>query len=54
MTLADAREQDQLPVGPGAAPALGMIFPAGDVDHYRFTVDAGTEVTSRWAHPMKS
>lgn len=43
--LADAREQDQLPVGPGAAPAQGMIFPAGDIDHYRFTVDAGTEVT---------
>lgn len=44
-TVAEAQEQNQLPVGPGAAPALGMIFPAGDIDHYRFTVDAGTDVT---------
>ena len=44
-TVAEAQKQDQLPVGPGAAPALGMIFPAGDIDHYRFTVDTGTDVT---------
>ena len=44
-TVAEAQEQNQLPVGPGAAPALGMIFPAGDIDHYRFIVDAGTDVT---------
>lgn len=42
--LAEAMDQDQLPVGPGAAPANGMIFPAGDIDHYRFTVDAGTDI----------
>ncbi len=43
-TLSDAMEQDQLPVGPGAAAANGMIFPAGDIDHYHFTVDAGTDI----------
>lgn len=43
-TLAEAQEQDQLPVGPGAAAANGMIFPAGDIDHYHFTVDAGTDI----------
>ncbi len=43
-TLSEAMEQDQLPVGPGAPPANGMIFPAGDIDHYHFTVDAGTDV----------
>lgn len=39
-----ALQQDQLPVGPGAAPANGMIYPAGDLDHYHFTVDAGTDI----------
>lgn len=39
-----ALQQDQLPVGTGAAPANGMIYPAGDLDHYHFTVDAGTDI----------
>ena len=42
--LADALARDQLPVGPGAAPATGMIYPEGDVDHYHFMVDAGTDI----------
>ena len=42
--LADAMELDQLPVGPGAAPATSMIYPEGDVDLYHFTVDEGTDI----------
>lgn len=42
---ADALAQDALEVGPGAAARTGMIYPAGDVDHYHFTVSTGTDVT---------
>ena len=41
----DALSQDAMEVGPGAQAESGMIFPAGDVDHYYFSVPEGFEVT---------
>ena len=44
-TVAEVLALDQLPVGPGAAPATGMIFPMGDLDGYHFMAEAGTDIT---------
>ena len=43
-TVGDALAQDALPVGPGAAARVAAIYPAGDVDNYHFTVDAGFDL----------
>ena len=42
--LSDATEQPALEVGPGAASRTAMIWPAGDVDHYHFTVESGFDL----------
>ena len=44
-TDSDALAQDAMEVGPGAQANTGMIFPAGDVDHYHFNVGAGFDLT---------
>ncbi len=42
--LADALTQDALEVGPGAAARTATIWPAGDIDNYHFTVNAGFDL----------
>ncbi|ARA94235.1 hypothetical protein AWN76_014440 [Rhodothermaceae bacterium RA] len=44
-TPADALQRDKIPVGVGSPRQNGMIFPAGDVDHYLFNGVAGQQVT---------
>lgn len=41
---ADALAQEAMEVGPGAQSETAMIFPAGDIDHYYFTVADGFEL----------
>ena len=41
----DALTQEAMQVGPGAQAETGMIFPAGDVDHYYFNVGDGFELS---------
>ncbi len=41
----DALAQEAMGVGAGAAIKSGMIFPAGDVDHYHFTAEAGFDLS---------
>jgi len=43
-TAPDALAQEAMQVGPGAQAESGMIFPAGDVDHYHFTVPEDTDL----------
>ena len=41
---ADALSQEAMEVGPGAQAETALIFPAGDIDHYYFSVDDGFEL----------
>ena len=42
---ADALAQDAMEIGPGAVAEQGLIYPLGDVDHYHFNLDAGSDVS---------
>lgn len=44
-TPAEVADTKQLPVGPGAPAVNAMIYPAGDIDGYHFSVEAGTDIT---------
>ena len=43
-TIAEALEEDPLQVGAGAPSVTAMVYPANDVDIYKFTADANEEV----------
>lgn len=43
-TASDALTQEAMETGPGAQAETGMIFPAGDIDHYYFNADVDEEL----------